>query len=135
MTEKPHPDERFDNPIERLRLLAEDDDAIASFLDSLDVNSPREREMLAELARTRSLADPDAFPAAHRQTVEALESLGRHGYRGWGGGRRLGPLRAVARFLVELIARYLVVSYLRQVSTSMRNLYSLREMQTPPLTP
>ena len=53
-------DERFDNPLERLRLLAGDDDAIASFLDELDVQSPREREMLRELARTRSLDDRDA---------------------------------------------------------------------------
>ena len=37
----------FDNPLERLRLLSGDDDAIASFLDELDVSSPRERELLA----------------------------------------------------------------------------------------
>ena len=135
MSDPRHPDERFDNPIERLRLLGEDDDAVSAFLDSLDVQSPREREMLAELARTRPLADPDGFPAAHRQAAEALESLRRHGYRGWAGGRRLGPLRDVARFLVEFIARYLVVSYLRDVATQMRNLYWLREMQSAPLTP
>jgi hypothetical protein len=131
----PRPDERFDNPIERLRLVGEDDSALDAFLDSLDVHAPREREMLAELARTRPIADIDAFPAAHRQAIEALESLGRHGYRGWGAGRRLGPLRFIARFLVELTARYLVVSHLGQVSTSMRNLYWLREMQTTPGTP
>ena len=134
MSDAPHADERFDNPIERLRLLGEDDDAIASFLDSLEVTSPREREMLGELARTRPVADADGFPAAHRQAIEALESLRRHGYRGWGGGRRLGPLRGVAQFLVEFIARYIVVSYLREVATQMRNLYWMREMQTPPLT-
>src|SRR5213596_2118228 len=107
MSQPPRPDERFDNPIERLRLLGEDDDALSAFLDSLDVQSPRERELLAELARTRSLADAAAFPEAHRNAVEALESLRRHGFRGWHGGRRLGPLRVVARFLVEFIARYL----------------------------
>jgi hypothetical protein len=135
VAEPSRPDERFDNPVERLRLLGEDDAAIDSFLDSLDVHAPRERELLAELARTRPLADPEAFPAAHRQAVEALESLSRHGHKGWGGGRRLGPLRPVARFLVERLARYLVVSYLRDVSISMRNLYWLREMQSPPDEP
>jgi hypothetical protein len=47
-----------DNPIGRLELLAGDDEAIASFLDQLDVTRPRDREMLAELARTRTLSDP-----------------------------------------------------------------------------
>src|SRR5436309_1273571 len=74
MSDAPHADERFDNPIERLRLLGEDDDAIESFLDSLEVTSPREREMLGELARTRPVADADGFPAAHRPAIGALQS-------------------------------------------------------------
>jgi hypothetical protein len=130
MAEPSRPDERYDNPIERLRLLGEDDDAISSFLDTIDVTTPREREMLAELARTRPLAEPAAFPAAHRHAVEALEALGRHGYQSPGAGRRFGPLRVVVRFLAQLTARYLVVSFLRQVSTDLRNLYWLREMET-----
>jgi hypothetical protein len=130
VAEPTRPDERYDNPIERLRLLGENDDAISSFLDTLDVTTPREREMLAELARMRALADPAAFPGAHRHVVEALESLGRHGYQAAGAGRRFGPLRFLVRFLVQLTARYLVVSFLRQVSTDLRNLYWLREMET-----
>ena len=64
--------------------------------------------------------------------VEALESLARHGYRGTTAGRRLGPLQPVARWGVQLIARYLVVSHIRDVSTTMRNLYALREIQALP---
>src|SRR4026208_1036467 len=75
-------DERFDNPLERLRLLTGDDDAIASFLDELDVRSLRERQMLAELARPGPLAHPDRFDADHRRLIEALESLRRHGFHG-----------------------------------------------------
>jgi hypothetical protein len=56
-------DARLDNPLERLRLLAGDDEAIASFLDELAVSSPREREMLAELARPAPLARPERFEA------------------------------------------------------------------------
>ena len=52
----------LDNPIERLELLAGDDEAISSFLDQIDVTGPRDREMLGELARTRTLADLEAFP-------------------------------------------------------------------------
>jgi hypothetical protein len=119
-----------DSLLERLELLGGDDEAIATFLDSLDVRSPREREMLAELARRAPLSDLAAFPAAHTRLVGALESLGRHGYHSSGAGRGLGPLRPVVRFLVELVARYLVVSYLRRISTDARNVYWLREMQS-----
>jgi hypothetical protein len=40
----------IDNPLERLELLAGDDEAISSYLDELHVSGAREREMLAELA-------------------------------------------------------------------------------------
>ena len=128
MAEPPRADP-IDNPLERLELLAGDHDAVAQYLDSLDVTSPRERELLAELARTSALADPAGFPTAHRRVVAALESLGRHGHHGSQSGRALGPLRPPVRYLVELVARFVVVSYLRQVSTDLRNLYWLREME------
>ena len=125
-----HVDETLDNPLERLRLLAGDDDAVAAFLDELEVSSPREREMLAELARPGPLAHPDRFEADHRRLVEALESLRRHGFHGSQSGSSLGPFRYVVRWLVELVARYLVVSYVKTVATRMRNLYWLREMES-----
>jgi hypothetical protein len=123
-------DETLDNPLERLRLLAGDDDAIASFLDELDVSSPREREMLAELARPGPLARPQRFDADHRRLIEALESLRRHGFHGSQSGSSLGPFRSVVRWLVQLVARYLVVSYVKTVATQMRNLYWVRELES-----
>ena len=122
--------EEIDNPLERLRLLSGDDDAIASFLDELDVSSPRERQMLAELARRTPLARPDRFDADHRRLIEALESLRRHGFHGSRSGTSLGPFRPVVRWLVELVARYLVVSYVKTVVTQMRNLYWARELES-----
>ena len=122
-------DEAFDNPLERLRLLSGDDDAIASFLDELDVQSPREREMLAELARTEVLARPDRFDVDHRRAIEALESLRRHGFHGSQAATGLGPFRPAVRWLVELVARYVVVSHVKNVATTMRNLYWVREME------
>lgn len=123
--------ETLDDPLERLRLLAGDDDAIASFLDELDVSSPRERELLTELARTDVLARPERFDEDHRRAIGALESLRRHGFHGARSGASLGPLRYAVRWLVELVARYLVVSHVKNVATTMRNLYWLREMQAP----
>jgi hypothetical protein len=121
-----------DNPIERLKLLSGNDEEIAKYLDTIEVTSPREREMLREIARTQPLARPDLFPQAHRNMVEALESLARHGYHGTTAGSRAGPLRPVIRWGVRLVARYLVVSHVRNVSNRMRNLYGLREIQALP---
>jgi hypothetical protein len=122
-------EERYDNPLERLQLLAGDDTAIAAFLDEIDVRSPREREMLAELARPAVLARPERLEADHRRVAAAVESLRRHGHHGSRAGRRLGPLQTVVRFLVELVARYVVVSYVKTIATDLRNLYWLRELE------
>jgi hypothetical protein len=130
-----HAPDAFDNPVERLKLLSGDDEQLARYLDALEVTSPRERELLWEISRTRPLADSERFPARHRNMVEALESLARHGYRGARVGARLGPLRVVARWGVELVARYVVVSHVRNVSTTLRNLYGLREIEAVPGTP
>jgi hypothetical protein len=124
--------EAIDNPIERLKLLSENDEGLAAYLDAIEVTSPREREMMREISRTRPLAQPDRFLQAHRNMAEALESLARHGYHGTVAGQRTGPLRAVIRWGVQLVARYLVVSHIRNLSTRLRNLYVLREAQALP---
>src|ERR687896_2536455 len=115
--------DEIDNPIERLKLLGEDEDAIRKYLDSIEVTSPREREMLHEISRTRPLARFDRFPEAHRNMVESLESLARHGYHGTAAGGRMGLLRPVIRRAVRLVARYVVVSYIKEMSTQLRTLY------------
>ena len=124
--------EEIDNPIERLRLLSGDDDEISKYLDALEVTSLREREMMQEIARTQPLARPERFPEAHRNVVEALESLARHGYHGASSRSRIGPLRAVVRWGVELVARFVVVSHISDLSTQIRKLYVLREIQALP---
>lgn len=128
-------EDEFDNPIERLELLAGDDAAISSFLDRIDVTGPRDREMLAELARTRTLADPLRFPSGHRRAVAGLETLARHGFHGSRAAGALGPLKNVVRWLIQLVARYLVISCLRQTAIDLRNLYWLREIETESPSP
>ena len=125
-------EEAYDSPLERLQLLGGDDQAIAAFLDEIDVRGPRDREMLRELARPTSLARPDRFPSDHRRVVVALESLRRHGHHGARAGEELGPLRKPVRYLIELVARYVVVTHCKNVAMNLRNLYWLREMQSEP---
>jgi hypothetical protein len=126
--------DEVDDWLDRVQLVDEGDDEVARFLDSLDLHGPQEREMLAELARKTPVARPDEFPAAHRRAAAALETLGRHGYRSAAIPRWLKP-EFFGRFVVELVARYVVVSYLRRVSTEMRNLYWLCAIQSPAGTP
>jgi hypothetical protein len=122
-------EEQYDSPLERLQLLGGDDAAIAAFLDEIDVRGPRDREMLRELARTSPLVRPERFDSDHRRVLVALESLRRHGHHGARAGSRLGPLRTPIRYLVQLVARYVVVAHCKNVAMHLRNLYWLREMQ------
>jgi len=126
---RPLEDDDRVNPLERLQLLSGDDAAIEAFLDDIDVTSPRAREMLVELARRTTIARPERFFADHRRAVHALESLRRHGFRGSRTAPGLGPLTAFVRWGIELVARYIVVSYVQTVTTDMRNLYLMREIE------
>src|SRR5687767_7240518 len=56
-----------------------------------------EREIAAELAAFRPLADPDGFPEAHRRAMYAIEVLDRNGARP-AAIPRVGPLTPVASF-------------------------------------
>lgn len=123
-------EQRYDNPLERLQLLGGDDEAIAAFLDEIDVRGPRDREMLRELARPGPLARPERFESDHRRVLVALESLRRHGHHGAHVDEELGPLRMPIRYLIELVARYVVVAHCKNVALQLRNLYWLREMQS-----
>ena len=123
------------NPLERLQLLSGDDAAIEAFLDDIEVTSPRAREMLTELARTTTIARPGRFFADHQRAVAALESLRRHGHHGSRAAAGLGPLTAFVRWGIELVARYIVVSYVKTVTTDMRNLYHFREIEAPDASP
>jgi hypothetical protein len=124
-------DEHDVNPLERLQLLSGDDAAIEAFLDDIDVTTPRAREMLVELARQTTIARPERFFADHQRAVAALESLRRHGYRGSRAAPGLGPLTSFIRWGIELVARYIVVSYVQTVTTDMRSLYHFREIEAP----
>ena len=85
--------------------------------------------MLSEVARPGPVARPERFEADHRRVLVAIESLRRHGFHGTSAATSLGPLRTVVRFLVELVARYVVVSHVKNVSMQLRNLYWFRQMQ------
>jgi hypothetical protein len=51
--------ELYDNPLERLQLLGSNDEAIAAFLDEIDVRGPRDRAVSSPSRRSSSAgSDP-----------------------------------------------------------------------------
>jgi hypothetical protein len=116
--------------LDRFKLLPGGSSADAErVLSGLTPRSPREREAAQELADRTILAHPDHFEAAHHLAVKALEVFDRHGFRHPSLPRWLGPLRSVAAYPVELVAKTIVRSYARDVSNQMRKLYERREAQ------
>jgi hypothetical protein len=122
--------------LERFRLLPGGSDAEAErVLAGLTPSSPREEEAARELVDRRVLLRPAAFEEAHRSVVKALEVYDRHGWRSPALPTWLGPLRPVARRAVELVTRYIVRAYARDVGRQMRRLYERREAQCAPDAP
>ena len=122
--------------LERFRLLPGGSDADAErVLAGLTPASKRELEATAELSDRRVLAHPERFEDAHRLTVKALEVFDRHGWRAPGLPGWLGPLRAVARYPIELVTRYIVKGYAEDVVRQLERLYARREAQCAPDAP
>jgi hypothetical protein len=116
--------------LDRFKLLPGGSTADAErVLSGLTPRSPREREATQELAVRTILAHPQHFEEAHHLTVKALEVFDRHGWRDPLLPRWLGPLRPLAAYLVELVAKVIVKSYARDVVSQMRRLYERREAQ------
>ena len=116
--------------LDRFKLLPGGSTADAErVLSGLTPRSPREREATQELAVRTILAHPQHFEEAHHLTVKALEVFDRHGWRDPLLPRWLGPLRPLAAYPVELVAKVIVKSYARDVANQMRRLYERREAQ------
>lgn len=100
--------------------------ALAKFSGQAEV----EARIVAELAVTRPLAQPDRFGEAHRLVMRAIEVLDREGYRS-PQVRGVGPLKPLMAAGAEFIAAYIVKSYTQSIIGSLKNLYSRRETQSP----
>lgn len=103
------------------------EDAISRLATVGDVEARAVRELTIEVP----MAEPVAFPGAHRRAVRALEILDRDGTRN-PPLPRLGPLKPVAEMAIEYMAAYIVKSYLETVANRMRQLYTRREAECPP---
>lgn len=114
--------ERF----ERFRILRNNDEDTDAILDEIGARGEREKRIVTELAMQAPLAYPQRFETAHRLVIRSLEVLDRNGFRS-PSLPKLGPLFPVARYAVELMARYIVRSHQANIVDNMRHLYGRRE--------
>lgn len=139
---RPHADaerpliiDELGNRLEQFRLLYDtDSEATDKILNELGGSGRVEREMLRELAATRTLARPERFLEAHAVAMRALEVLARNGARP-PSQLRLGPLTPVARYLVQQLIRFIVRSHQGQVFDAIRDLYARRLAWMPASDP
>lgn len=103
-------------------------------LDALGANDEVDRQIFLELAAPKPLYLTDRFLEAHTLAVRSLEVLDRNGTRK-PPLPRIGPLRPVLGYLVEIAAKFVVRSHLRSLTDNLLKLYIRREANSLPDDP
>lgn len=130
---------RDDSPLEALLsginplpiLLADDEEERGRLLEELAEIGEAERDIVAELAQTRSLKDPEGFGPAHRLAMRSLEVLDRNGARR-AALPRIGPLSTIASPVVQLFVRWIVRRHKHRIARDVETLYAGREASSVP---
>jgi hypothetical protein len=94
-------------------------------LDKLGAHDPVEAQIVLELSAQRPLGHPERFTEAHVLAMRSLEVLDRNGAR-VPPVPRLGPLKPIAEFGVQLVTRFIVRNHQADVIDAIRNLYTRR---------
>jgi hypothetical protein len=114
--------------LETIQLLKADDEAERGrVLEQLGARGKAESDIIRQQALRRPLYAPDRFEEAHRLVVRGIEVLDRNGVRNAPMPRRLGPVRPVAAYVVQLITRFIVRNHQNTLIDRLRKLYELRE--------
>lgn len=125
--ERPLVLDELSRQFEQFRILrtGADTDATSRLLDQLGAHDPVEQQIVLELSATRPLGHPERFTEAHVLAMRSLEVLDRNGAR-VPPVPRLGPLKPVAQFGVQLVTRFIVRNHQADVVDAIKNLYTRR---------
>jgi len=125
--ERPLVLDELSKQFEQFRILrtGADTDATERLLDQLGAQDPVEAQIVLELSAQRPLGHPERFTEAHILAMRSLEVLDRNGAR-VPPVPRVGPLKPIAEFGVQLVTRFLVRNYQADVIDAIRNLYTRR---------
>ena len=125
--ERPLVLDELSKQFEQFRVLRRgaDTDATERLLNQLGAQDPVEAQIVLELSAQRPLGHPERFSEAHILAMRSLEVLDRNGAR-VPPVPRVGPLKPLAEFGVQLVTRFIVRNYQADVSDAIRNLYTRR---------
>lgn len=127
--------DRIAGPIEALHIISEADAQKANaVLEGLVKGDTVEQEILEELLDAQPLAEPQAFAQLHRTFIRALEVYDRNAHRapsGMPGVFRYPVVRTVVKPVVTLLTKAMSNSFQRRVVRDIRQLYVLREANSP----
>lgn len=120
-------DELLLDRIDALRVLrADTPEQKGALLEQIAGAGKAEQDIVNELSKVRPLWRPDRFEEAHRMVMRSLEVLDRNGVR-TPRLPRLGPLKPIAAFVVQLMTRWIVKGHQNRLVTRVRTLYERRE--------
>ncbi|MEY2423678.1 MAG: hypothetical protein QOI95_3745 [Acidimicrobiaceae bacterium] len=126
-SERPLVLDELSQQLEQFRVLrtGADTDATERLLNKLGAHDPVEAQIVLELSAQRPLGHPERFTEAHVLAMRSLEVLDRNGAR-VPPVPRLGPLKPIAEFGVQLVTRFIVRNHQADVVDAIRNLYTRR---------
>jgi hypothetical protein len=120
-------DELLLDRIEALQVLrAKTPEEKGRLLEQIGGRGKAEQDIVNEISKTKPLWRPDRFEEAHRLAMRSIEVLDRNGAR-TATMPRIGPLKPVAQWIVQLITRWIVRNHQNSIVTRIRKLYERRE--------
>jgi hypothetical protein len=125
--ERPLVLDELSKQFEQFRILrtGADTHATERLLDQLGAQDPVEAQIVLELSAQRPLGHPERFTEAHILAMRSLEVLDGNGAR-VPPVPRVGPLKPIAEFGVQLVTRFIVRNHQADVIDAIRNLYTRR---------
>jgi hypothetical protein len=121
------PDEALLDRIDALRVLrADSPEERGRLLEEIGGTGRVEQDIVSELSKVKPLWRPERFDEAHRMAMRSLEVLDRNGAR-QARLPRVGPLKPVAGYLVQLVTRWIVKGHQNRLVSNIRKLYERRE--------
>lgn len=113
--------------LDALRVLRAQSDVEKGFLlEQIGGKGEVEQDIVRQMSAVKPLRHPDRFEEAHRMMMRGIEVLDRNGPRP-AAVMHIGPLRPIGQWMIQLVSRWIVRSYLNRLISNICGLYEKRE--------
>lgn len=124
--------DQLSSRLDSLRFFRESDDVQAmATLEAFGSSGKVEDQMLHELSSRTALKHPDRFDEAHRGAMRALEVFDRNGAKPPSALKVPKLIKPLADRVVQLLIIAIVRSHQKRLVKDLRQLYALREANSP----